>query len=126
MGMLGALGKTNLVSGNLLPARHCSARNDLERENGVLVSLLDCLYGRGFLRLPSCAADRELTLLVCLCDNTDAGAFHLSPRPWATMTVEVCLLKAGTTNAALLDILCGNRRLRIVEVGLVKVKVSVV
>lgn len=32
-------------------------------------------------------------------------AVHLSPRPWATMTVEVCLLRAGTTSAALLDMI---------------------
>jgi hypothetical protein len=30
-------------------------------------------------------------------------AVHLSPRPCATMTVEVCLLRAGTTSTALLD-----------------------
>jgi hypothetical protein len=29
MGMLVALGKMNLVSGNLFSARHCCARNDL-------------------------------------------------------------------------------------------------
>lgn len=29
MGMLGALGKMNFVSANLLSARHCCARNDL-------------------------------------------------------------------------------------------------
>jgi hypothetical protein len=32
-------------------------------------------------------------------------AVHLSPRPWAIMTVEVCLLRAGTTSAALLDMI---------------------
>ena len=32
-------------------------------------------------------------------------AVHLSPRPCATMTVEVCLLRAGTTSAALLDMI---------------------
>jgi hypothetical protein len=32
-------------------------------------------------------------------------ANHLSPRPWAIMTVEVCLLRAGTTSAALLDMI---------------------
>lgn len=36
------------------------------------------------------------------------------------MTVEVCLLKAGTTNAALLDILCGSCRIPMVEVGIVE------
>jgi hypothetical protein len=29
--------------------------------------------------------------------------YHLSPSPWATTTVEVCFLSAGTTNAAALD-----------------------
>lgn len=29
--------------------------------------------------------------------------YHLSPSPWATMTVEVCFFSAGTTNAAALD-----------------------
>lgn len=40
--------------------------------------------------------------------NGNGKRVHLSPRPWATMTVEVCLLRAGTTSAALLDmIVCG-------------------
>jgi len=36
----------------------------------------------------------------------EAVLFHLSPRPWATITVEVCLRRAGTTRAALVDMLC--------------------
>jgi hypothetical protein len=31
---------------------------------------------------------------------------YLSPRPWATITVEVCLRRAGTTRAALVDMFC--------------------
>jgi len=37
--------------------------------------------------------------------EAEAVLFHLSPRPWATMTVEVCLRRAGTTRAALVDMM---------------------
>jgi hypothetical protein len=38
--------------------------------------------------------------------KAEAVLFYLSPRPWATITVEVCLRRAGTTRAALVDMLC--------------------
>ena len=39
-----------------------------------------------------------------LCCADKASYAHLSPRPCATMTVEVCRFSAGTTKAAALDI----------------------
>lgn len=38
--------------------------------------------------------------------EVEAVLFYLSPRPWATITVEVCLRRAGTTRAALVDMSC--------------------
>lgn len=60
MGMLGALGKMNLVSGNLFWERHCSARKDLRdviREDACMLSLWA-------MRLPSCAAATVLAFVV--------------------------------------------------------------
>jgi hypothetical protein len=47
--------------------------------------------------------------------EVEADLFYLSPRPWATITVEVCLRRAGTTRAALVDMLyvCGDYQWRI-------------
>jgi hypothetical protein len=56
--------------------------------------------------LPSCAA--TLMLAQCSIPKMEAVLFHLSPRPWATMTVDVCLRSAGTTRAALVDIVCSG------------------
>lgn len=75
--MLGALGKTNLTSSNLLRLRQFSARKILS-------------FVR-YYELESCQPN-----------------YHpapLSPSPWATMTVAVWRLIAGTTRGALPDIL---------------------
>lgn len=68
IGILGALGKMNWTSSNLLRRRQFSARN-------ILRSISTYAYKR----------------------YRDAyHPAPLSPSPWATMTVAVCRFKAGT------------------------------
>jgi hypothetical protein len=72
--MFGAFGKMNLTSSNLLRFRQFSAS-----------------------QIHPTPLSFELVRAILLNQLLDT---YESPRPWATITVAVCRLRAGTTNAA--------------------------
>lgn len=98
IGIFGALGKTKDVSSNLPLLRQRSDSHSL-RHSQLLVSPLYSLD----VSLPaSSAASCQLQCTV-LCTGLQVP-LYLSPNPCATITVEVCLFKAGMTIAAGPDI----------------------
>jgi hypothetical protein len=76
MGMLGALGKMNLVSGNLFWERHCSAREDLNGGCQGIYRVVVAGYALTILRryygvsdVCSCRQDRGGWRFTCLRDR---------------------------------------------------------
>lgn len=98
IGMEGALGKIKETSSYISRRRQFWAIIILQSRHINKCSAAYTEY-RAHRIIPACSAVRVRLEVV------DSAAVarritHVSPRPWAMMTVAVCLLRAGTTNGA--------------------------
>jgi hypothetical protein len=97
IGMLGAFGKTNLTSSNFPLRRQFSAKPTLQQTEPYQFAIKQGPTVRRCQSSPSSAAVVVVSLESLSQRRTSVA--HLSPRPWAMMTVAVCFLAAGTISA---------------------------
>lgn len=101
IGILGAFGKMNSTSSNLFRRRQFCASIILYSRytyrQRLFLALIRPRVGYVCTILLRCIIPSSQPAVPRTCGVRDT---NLSPRPWAMMTVAVCLFKAGTINGA--------------------------